>query len=135
MSEAIQETPEVIDSIAIERQMLEDAKKKSDDPIETAAMMFTMYRPNFSKSLAKLSSRGRARVLEALVLSPLIEIKLANEAEKEAFFYGDSMLQAKFIMTMSTYKDHAEELLAAQDLAKSAVIETEYTKEVGNESI
>ena len=108
---------EKIDPKEIERQMLEEAKKRTEDPAETAAMVYTMYRPEFLSRCRKLSSRARARVLEMLVQYPLNgeTIKFTSELEKEVYFLADSMIQAKFVLLMGTYKDSAEQLVKAQD--------------------
>lgn len=131
MSEAIEENVEQkVDPVQIEKELLAEAKKKSEDPAEQAAMVFTMYKANFESAMKNLRKKGaHERLLKALVMSPLEKIELITEAEKEAFFFGDSMIQAKFVMMMDTYRNSAQELIDAQDLANSATIETEYVNE------
>lgn len=100
----------------VEKQMIESAQNRADDPAESAAMIYTMYRPEFLRRAKKLSSRGKARVLELLVQYPLNgEAVFSNELEKEAYFLADSMIQAKFVLMMETYKNSAEQLVTAQD--------------------
>ena len=111
MSEQI----EKVDPREIEREMIEDAKRRAEDPIETAGLVYTMYLPEFLKRVRQLSARGRARVLESLVQYPLAkkDINLSNQLEKEVFYFADSMLQAKFIMMQATYLESQQELLNA----------------------
>lgn len=111
MSEQI----EKVDPREVERELLEDAKRRSEDPIETAGLVYTMYLPEFLKRVRQLSSRGRARVLESLVQYPLAtkDINLSNQLEKEVFYFADSMLQAKFIMMQATYLESQQELINA----------------------
>lgn len=113
----------LVDPKQVEAEMIAEAKKKSEDPAEQAAMVFTMYKSNFERAVKKLKGKAHTRLLNALVMSPLVEVKLLTEAEKEAYFFGDSMIQAKFVMMMQTYKDSAEEIIA---LANSATVETVY---------
>ena len=111
MSEQI----EKVDPREIEREMIEDAKRRAEDPIETAGLVYTMYLPEFLKRVRQLSARGRARVLESLVQYQLAkkDINLSNQLEKEVFYFADSMLQAKFIMMQATYLESQQELLNA----------------------
>lgn len=116
MSEALEETPKLYDPKEVEKQMIDAAQKNVEDPAEQAAMIYTMYRPEFLRRSKKLSARGRSRVLELLVQYPLNgEVKFSNELEKEAYFLADSMIQAKFVLMMETYKNGAEQLITAQD--------------------
>lgn len=106
-----------VDHKEIERQMLEAAKNRADDPAETAAMIYTMYKPEFLKRLKGLSSRAKSRVLQLLVEHPLNDKALAStsQLEREVVYLGTSMLEAKFVMVMNVYKEGAEQLVQAQD--------------------
>jgi hypothetical protein len=105
------------DAKKVEDEMLEIAKNRAQDPSETAAMVYHMYRPEFLKRLPKLSARARVRVLEMLVQYPLNaeKVKFHSELEKEVYFFADSMIQAKFVLLMDQYKEAAQELVQAQD--------------------
>lgn len=115
-----------LDPDQVEAEMLAAAEAKRNDPAEQAAMLFTAYQSLFEKSVAKLKGKAHTRVLKALVMAPLVKVDLITEAEKEAFYFGDSMLQAKFVMVMDTYKNSAQELMDAADAAETT---TEYTGE------
>lgn len=120
MSESVEttESPEFnFDPKEIERQMIEIAENRAEDPAETAAMVYTMYRPEFIKRATKLSSRAKSRLIAMLVQYPLNgnNIQFANEFEKEIYFLADSMIQAKFVLMLDTYKEGAEQIVAAQD--------------------
>ena len=124
--ESVPEGINLVDPVEVEKRMIEEAKKKSEDPAEQAAMVFTMYKSNFERALAKLKGKAHTRLLNALVMAPLVEVKLITEAEKEAYFFGDSMIQAKFVMMMDTYKNSAQEII---DLVDSAKVETVYEQQ------
>lgn len=118
MLEELQEQTEdpVFDADKIERDMISAAQNAAQDPAEIAAKVYTMYRPEFLRRAAKLSSRGKTRVLEALVQYPLNgDVNFPNELEKEAYMFADSMVQSKFVLMMNIYKDSTEELIRAQD--------------------
>lgn len=127
-----EETIEKVDGEALDLEMAKAVGNLSKDPAEQSATIFTMYKPLFEKAVKKLSSKDKTRVLEALVMQPLVNVPLKSLTAQEAFYYGDSMLQAKFVMMMETYKNSAEEIIALQEEANKTEITTEYTKEVTN---
>ncbi len=114
MSEEINQI-ETVDPAQVEAEMLAAAEAKANDPAEQAAQLFKAYKNSYERSIAKLSSKSLRRLLKALVLAPLENAPLVNQAEHEAYFYGDSMLQAKFLMGMKVYMDSAEEIAKMQD--------------------
>jgi lysine/ornithine N-monooxygenase len=122
MSEALQEEIDgnveaPFDAKAIEAEMIRIAENRANDPGETAAMVYHMYRPEFIKRVTKLSSRAKSRLIAMLVQYPLNgnDIKFSSELEKECYFFADSMIQAKFVLMLDTYKESAEGLVQAQD--------------------
>ena len=126
MSEAI-EQPEILDPEKVEAEMLAAAEAKANDPTEQAAQLFKAYTNSYQRAIKKLSSKQMRRLLQTLVLSPLEKTPaLVSQEEHEAFFYGDSMLQAKFIMGMKVYMDSAQEIEAMQ---KEIITETVYGDE------
>lgn len=144
MSEALEETnvqEEVkeFDAKAIEAEMLEIAQKRAEDPAETAAMVYTMYRPEFIKRATQLSSRAKSRLIAMLVQYPLNgnNITFSSELEKEVYFLADSMIQAKFVLMMDGYKEAANEMMQAQDefIFNKEAAEKLNTEENGNEAV
>lgn len=111
--EAEQLNPEIkmVDPKAVEAEMIAEAKKRADDPAEQAAMVFTMYKANFERALKKLKGKAHTRLINALVLAPLVDAPLLTDAEKEAYFFGDSMIQAKWVMQMEMYRSSAQEVI------------------------
>ena len=111
------EEVEKFDAKAIEEEMIKIAENRAQDPGETAAMVYHMYRPEYIKRVTKLSSRAKSRLLAMLVQYPLNgnEIKFSSELEKEVYFFADSMIQAKFVLMLDQYKEGAEGLVKAQD--------------------
>ena len=104
-----------IDTRQIELDMVAAAEARAQDPSEMAAMMFQMYVPHFKAGLAKLSTRGLRRVLQNAVLYPLEqdEIKTSSDFEKQMVQLVSSLLEAKFIMILDTYKNNAQQLYDA----------------------
>ena len=118
MSEDVEgNVEEKFDAKAIEEEMIQIAQNRAEDPAETAAMVYHMYRPEFIKRVVKLSSRAKSRLIAMLVQYPLNgdNIKFSNDEEKAVYFLADSMIQAKFVLMMDAYKAGAEELVKAQD--------------------
>ena len=104
-----------IDAREIERQMLEQAETKAQDPSEMAAQIYNMYVPHFKAAVQKLSTRGLRRVLLNAVLYPLEQddIKASSEFEKQMVQLVSSLLEAKFILIMDQYRLNAEQLYEA----------------------
>lgn len=116
---AVAEPLVILDPAQVEAEMLEEQRQRDNDPIENAARLFKAYHKGYENAVKKLSSKSKTRLLKALVLAPLENAPLVNKEEHEAYFYGDSMLQAKFIMQMAVYKDSAEEIAKMQDELKT----------------
>ena len=113
MSELAEISPEIqmVDPKAVEAEMVAEAKRKAEDPAEQAAMVFTMYRQNYERAVKKLKGKAHTRLLNALVMAPLVSVELITEAEKEAYYFADSMIQAKFVMSMEMYRESAQEII------------------------
>ena len=124
MSEVEQISPEIkrVDPKVVEAEMIAEAKRKAEDPAEQAAMVFTMYRQNFERALAKLKGKAHTRLLKALVMAPLVPVELVTAAEKEAYYFADSMIQAKFVMSMEVFRESAQEII------DGVTVETTYEK-------
>lgn len=119
------------DPKAIERELLEQAQSRAEDPMETAAGAYQMYVPHFKRLLPKMSTRGLRRVLNYMVLYPLEQdsVKSASELEKQFMQLVNSLVEAKFVMVMASYQQNAQQLYDAQNAALTA----EETNEVINE--
>lgn len=123
------EVKKEFDPKEVEREMLEAAQNRAVDPAESAAMVYTMYRPEVMKRLPKLSQKAMRRVLQRLIEHPLneTELKASTNLEQEFFMLADSMLQSKFILMQQTYMESAEQLVNAQD---SLIFEKNVNEEV-----
>lgn len=115
----------------IEQRLMEEANAKVQDPVGTAAMLYGLYLPKFKEGISQLSSRARARVLNALIEYPLNEKKYAHRSalEKELMAVGHAVLEAKFLMIMATYNSSMEELIEA---AKTEDLTEEQMEELNN---
>jgi hypothetical protein len=113
----------------IEQQLIEENEKKFEDPVEMASMMFSMYLPTFKKKLELLNHGAKARLINYLVEYPIGKDYIPNtELEQEIWFLGRSLIECKFVMVMSTYKDSMEEIMGLKAL-EGVDITTETTIE------
>lgn len=117
MSQQAQELE--VDTTEVEKKLLEEAEQESEfkDPTEVAAMMYGLYAPKFLQGVKMLSSRGRSRVLRALIEYPLNEKKYqhSTDLEKQMMSIGHAVLEAKFLMILSTMYSGMDELEKAAD--------------------
>lgn len=130
------------DPKAVEAQMIAAAQARAEDPIETAGTAYQMYVPHFKAALPKISTRGLRRVIQYLVLYPLEKdsVNAATEFEKQFMQLVNSLVEAKFVMVMASYRDNAEALYAAQNTKlteeeKTEVVETLRAGGVSEEEI
>jgi len=128
----LEQAPLEIDPRQIEKDMLEAAEARAQDPSEMAAMMFQMYVPHFKAGLAKLSTRGLRRVLKNAVLYPLEQddIQTSSEFEKQMVQLVSSLLEAKFIMILDTYKNNAQQLYDASQAELTVEEEAEIKQQI-----
>lgn len=86
-----------------EKQNTTDTSLMSEtDAFGVAASMFGAYMPRFKALIRKLGSKGRERVINALIEVPLMEkdFRPVDKDEREAFLVGQSLLEAKMLMIM-----------------------------------
>lgn len=104
------------DAKQIEKEMIEMAQSRADDPAEAASTAYSMYVPHFKRLLPKMSTRGLRRILQFLVLYPLEKdsVNSANELEKQFMQLVNSLVEAKFVLVMDAYNKNAQQLLDAQ---------------------
>lgn len=100
----------------IEKELLEQAQQRADDPAESAATAYQMYTPHYKRLLPKMSTRSLRRILNFVVLYPFEQdsVKSANELEKQFMQLVNSLVEAKFVMIMATFNENAQQLLDAQ---------------------
>lgn len=101
----------LLDPAQVEADMIAEEQRKAQDPSEQAAMLFNAYTNGFKDSVRSLPKKSLLRVLEAVTMSPLVKTTLINDAEKTAFYYADSMLQAKFVMQLGMYKETFDQMV------------------------
>lgn len=123
------------DPKAIEAQMVAAAQARAEDPTETASQAYGMYVPHFKRALPKLSTRGLRRLVNYLVLYPLEQedFRAANDFEKEMMQLTGQLVEAKFIMIMDSYRQHAEQLYEAQNTPLTQEQSDEIADELGLE--
>jgi len=115
----------------VEKESLAQAEQAVQDPIAMAATMYGLYMPKFKQGIKQLSSRARARVLMALIEYPLEDRKYVHSTsfEKQMMAIGNAVLEAKFLMILSTYHT-APELQRALD-PNSELTEEEVAEVLG----
>lgn len=104
-------TPEVVDAATSTETPTQQTD--SQDPVEFMSTMFGMTYPRFLAALEnpKMSKRAMYRVIRALIGVPLEEVppNFKNEIEKEAYFLGERLLEAKTVIILDTmYKKQVE---------------------------
>jgi superfamily II DNA or RNA helicase len=136
-TEATQEEGATIDinSKEVENELIRIAQARAENPTETAGTAYQMYVPHFKRAIPKLSTRGLRRVLNYLILYPLEQdsFNAANEFEKQVMQLAGQLAEAKFIMIMDSYRQHAEELYAAQNTPLTQEQSDEIADELGVE--
>jgi hypothetical protein len=115
------EENQVIDPEVFEAQLLAEAQRKASDPAEQAAQIFKAYKKGFETSIDNMTKQGLQRLIKALVMSPLEDTPLPHQKEQEAFFYGNSMLEAKFIMQLHTINENTEHILEEYEKMKGSI--------------
>lgn len=107
-------TEQPLDPKTVEENLLQSAHQKSlsEDPEEVAAALFTLYMPMFLGGIEKLSNKQCKRVLRALVETPLMDTPYNPTAplERDIFNIGLRLLDAKYLMIMSTYQKNIDTL-------------------------
>lgn len=108
----------------VEAQLVKMAQERAEDPAETAASTYRLYMPYFRNQLPKLSTRALRRLVEFLVMYPLEKDKhgATTAIEREMMELTNTLVQAKFVMILATYNEHAEQF---HNAANSALTEEE----------
>jgi superfamily II DNA or RNA helicase len=117
----------------VEAQLVKMANERAEDPVETAASTYRMYLPYYEASLKKLSVRGMRRLVNFLVKYPLEQddIKAATPFEREMMELTNTLVQAKFVMILATYNEHADKFYEAATTPLTAEQEAEIAVELG----
>lgn len=99
----------------IEAELVKIAQARAEDPVETAAQTYRIYLPFYRANIGKLSTRALRRLVNFLVLYPLESDKpgATSKEEREVMELTNTLIQAKFVMMLGTYNDHAEQLYNA----------------------
>jgi len=110
IEEAVKQQLENLDKTPEELEQAELANAEQNhgaDPMVAAANLYGLYMPKFKQGIKSLSSRGRARLLKALIEYPLNEqeYKHSSQLEKELMAIGHAVLEAKFLMILHTYNE------------------------------
>lgn len=103
-----------LDPAEVEKKLIEAAEARANDIEGMAWTTYNMLKPRYMSGIYRLSSKGRTRLLKALVDYPINPGKyLLNDMEKEVFKIGSMLLESKFVLIMNEYNNHAEELVNA----------------------
>lgn len=131
MSEQTEENKLNFDPKEIEAELVRIAEERADDPAEVAAQTFRIYLPFYRANKNKLSTRALRRILDFLVLYPLESDKTGatSDVEREMMELINTLIQAKFVMILDTYRANAETLYEA---ANSPLTEEEATQVIAD---
>ena len=90
---------------------------KSENPFEAAATMFGLYAPKFELVLKELSTGQLRRLANALVQYPINDKEFINDDKilREAFSVGQSLLEAKWLMTMHALIEYEQKMNQGAD--------------------
>ena len=127
------------DSSEIEARLIKAAEERSQDISGMALSTYRQLQPRFMAGLHRISSKGRIRLLKALVDYPINPGKYQlNDIEKELLEVGSMVLESKFILIMNTYAENigalvdaaeSEEVnLTEQEKSELTIMEEEYGK-------
>ena len=121
----MEKTPE-----QLEQELLQKTVDNSEDMLEMAAKTYHIQLQRFKamKHLLK-SGRSKMRLLDLVMEYPLNNDKLKahTQVEQELAMLASSVLEAKFLLVMLNYQQHAETLMEAQ---KTSLTEVENTDTV-----
>lgn len=124
-----------IDADEVEKKLVQqelDRMNKDPDQEEVACMVIKMFTPRFDQLIEGLSNRALKRVVKSLMAYPIgKEYKHPTAAENEAFKVGLSIQDAKMVLAIKTYHDHADTIIAG---AAQAAME-KATLSYGDEAI
>lgn len=115
----------------VEAELVRIANERAEDPVETAASCYRMYLPYYRANLPKMSTRALRRIIKFIVEYPLEkgDIGAANAYEREMMELINTLVQAKFVMVLSTYNDSAQQIY---DAANSPLTEEETAQVIAN---
>lgn len=99
----------------VETELVKIAQERAEDPVETAASTYRVYLPFYDKNKGKLSVRAMRRLVDFLVKYPLEKEKpgAVTPFEREMMELVNTLIQAKFVMILGTFNEHAEQLYQA----------------------
>ena len=108
----------------LEQEMLDEAAKRAQDPTEVAATIYHMYLPKFKAGMKKLGVKARDRVWMHILEYPLNDKPHdpPTQLEKELFYLGHSLMEAKWVMVVDTVRSGLQQL---HDKAESPLTEEE----------
>lgn len=88
----------------------------NEDPVEVAAMMFSMYLPKMEILIDSLSGKAVKRVLKSLIRVPLVDTTFNGRSENEnnAFSVGARLFEAKWLMMLSALSDNQKQVSEAK---------------------
>ena len=110
-----EETKINFDPKEVEAQLVKMAQERAEDPVEAAASAYRTYMPFYKAYLPKLSTRALRRVLNFIVMYPLEsnDPGANSKEERELMELVNTLVQAKFIMILATFNQHADQLYDA----------------------
>ena len=95
----------------------QEVNKRSTDPAEMAAMMYSLYLPKYYALLNRMSKKQLLRHIVALLEQGVIgDIALNTQVEKDAYAMGDRLLISKAMMVLDTMTQAYEQSQLAKEV-------------------
>jgi hypothetical protein len=107
------------------------------DPVNSAALLFKMYYPRFSRELNTLSVKSLRRLIRAWVGVPLEEAmpNFKNSEESVAYAVGERLLEAKMVVTLHTLYQHSQQIQSAEENSPECTTTTSTPTETPSASV
>lgn len=121
----------------VEAQLVKMAHERAEDPVETASTTYRLYLPYFKAQMPKMSVRAMRRLVNFLVCYPLEQEDPGSvtQMEREMFELTNTLVQAKFVMILATYNQHAEQFYQAATTPLTEEEEAQIKAELGIDNV
>lgn len=107
-----------------ENKKIQEATDKGQDPFDVAATMHGLYKFKFEQMIQELSTGQLRRLANALVQYPLNDKEFIDDSQnlKNCFYIGQSLLEAKMMMTLHTLSEHEKTLEKNSNIEEAVIV-------------
>ena len=126
MEENVEEKTVNLSPEEVEQEMIRMAEEHAEDITGMALSTYRQLHPRFMMGIHRLSSKGRVRLLKALMDYPVNPARYQlNEFEREMLEIGSMVLESKFIMIMNTYAENMDAMMQEAEASQETTEEKE----------